>query len=134
VIDYGTETPFLWAASTVEVHLLEFFFNSGTRRYNTSSENLEWNGVTWFAGYGVFDIQFGAQTLDGDASGTTITLGAMDPTKLAQALIEKVKGKPVNIYHAILNPDTYQIVRVVKEEGGRMSSLTIMSGGSLGGA
>lgn len=134
MIDYGPQQPLLSASNIAEVHLLEFFFKSGTRRYNTSSWDLEWNGVTWFAGHGLFNIEFAAQTLDLEAKGTVITLGAMDPTKLAQALIERVKGKTVNIYHAILDADTFVILRVVKEDAGRMSNLTIMSGGSISGA
>lgn len=129
MIDYGPQRPMLSASAVAEVHLLEFFFKTGTRRYNTSSWNLEWNSATWFAGHGLFSIEFAAQTLDLEAKGTVITLGAMDPTKLAQALVERVKGKTVNIYHAILNPDTFEILRVVKEDAGRMSNLVIVSGG-----
>lgn len=130
MIDYGASLPLLSAAHTVECHLIELNFSSGTSRYNTSAIDIEWDGYVWFAGMGAFSIEFAAQSLEMEAHGAKITLAALNPARLGQALTEKVRGRTGVIYHAILSPTTFDPIIVVREDAGVMSALEISSKGT----
>lgn len=113
----------------VVAHLLEFWLTAGNpMRFNTSSMELDALGVHWFPGHGLFELTFPAEDSSLEAHEATITLSAMNPAMLGQALTAKVKGKFCNIYQVIFNPDTLQIAEIQLEFFGRMSALTIVSG------
>ena len=133
MVNYGAALPLLSSRAGVECHLLQFDFTSGVQRYNTSLWDLDWDGVNWPAGKGLFSIDYAAQSLEIEVYGAKVRLSAMNPSMLSRALSEKVKGKTAAIYHAVLNPDTFEIEMVVREFRGYMSAISITSGGSSAG-
>lgn len=127
---YATAAPLLSAEQVAELHLVEFFFPSGTLRYNTSTGDIDWNGFTWYAGHGLFDIKFPTEDTSLEAHGAVVTLAAMNPSMLYLALAERVKGKMANLYHMVMDPETFAIQAVQREFGGLVSQMEITSGAS----
>lgn len=125
--NYGAAAPLLSGAHVVEVMLFEFRFASGTSRYNSSMWDIEWNGHTWFRGNGLFSYTVPREDTTLAAHGAEVTLSAMNPALLSRALSEKVKGRPARIYHMVMHPETFAVVGVSTEFGGRMSTLNITS-------
>lgn len=119
-------------SSVVEFHLFEFQFASGTSRYNSTADDFEWNGVTWFSGRNLFGVEYGSESLTLEAHRARLTLSAMNPARLAQALIEPVKGRRASVRHMILDADTRAILGTQVIWAGRMGTLEIELGG--GGA
>ena len=132
MIEYGADISYFREGYIVDCHLLEFEMPTSTLRYNTSMWNLTWANQVWLGAANVFKLEFAAQSLELEVHGWSAELTAMNPSMLALALKEKVRGKLANLYYVIFDSETLQIVRVDKEDSGLMSSLFITAGAGSG--
>jgi hypothetical protein len=129
VKNYGAVAEAALGRSVVEFHLFEFQFASGTSRYNSTPDDFDWNGVTWFSGRDLFGVEYGAESMTLEAHRARITLSAMNPARLAQALIEPVKGRRASVRHVVLDASTRAVIGVQVIWAGRMGTLEIEVGG-----
>ena len=122
---YGAGTSLLSGDRVAHLYLVEYETASGQIRYNDSGWDIEWFGFTWYAGHGVIGLSIADESVNLEMHGASIQIAALNPAIVSQALSQNNRGRYCAIHHAILDPDTYELVSVTREWSGRLSNVRL---------
>lgn len=125
-----TMTEAAVAASGAEIIdcavLLELHFDSGTEYVNLSGGNITWNGHVWIGAGHVASITDVAETADFEITGFNVSMNIGDFA--AQALGEKVRGRPAKAWLLFFDADGKIVEDPVLIGAGRMDRMPIKLG------
>lgn len=108
------------------VQLVEMAFASPLR-FTTAGHNIVWGGDTYAAsGMGTIDP---IEDATGDVQALQFSLPGITPEQIALALTEPVEGTEVNVYDALLDPDTGEVADAVLAWSGTLNVPSIEDGG-----
>ncbi len=114
--------PHVVAAVLVRMDLSE------TLRLNTSNWDLEWEGSVWRGTAGLGSVE-AIQQNPGDIRELLFELPGVQSNDIALALREDVRGRPVYIYTAFFDNESYQIIETSLEWAGVLSTMTLADSG-----
>lgn len=122
----------LAGSSLVTVQLVRLAFPSGDVLLNTSTWDLDWDGLTYRGAYGLGSIA-PVRDQPGEAQRLTLTLNGGDATRLALALdaADEVQGATVYLRTAMVSTSTYQILDAVVDWVGRCDTMSITEDGRV---
>jgi len=100
-------------------------FPSGTVRVWDGIGNLSWNAQTW-TGIGTLgQVSFAAENTEVRANSATLSLSGVDPSMLAIALADKIRGQDVSLWIGALDGGGSVVADPIEIFTGRMDHMTI---------
>lgn len=97
---------------------------TSTVRLATCGPSITWGGNVWQGAASIGAVEV-IDHQAGEIKSLRFTLNAAPQSNLAIALSEPIRGKPVAIYTAIFDPDTYTAADVLLEEAGELDVMSI---------
>lgn len=116
--------------NSVVVQLVELLFDSGPLRLAVGRLPMEWGGINWYAARSLA-IESSAESADG-LEGFRGTLEGLSMDIIAIAAGEPYFRRPINLYEAYLDAETYQPIGVpMLEWPGRLTALALAEQGRM---
>jgi hypothetical protein len=109
---------------TVPMALLVDMMLTSPLRVCTGGWTLTWNGYTYTAVGGLGSVEPVQENLGAPAA-LRFTLSGVPSSMVSLVLAEPVQGKLVNVYVAIFDPATYQILDAALEWTGKLDTMTL---------
>jgi hypothetical protein len=121
------------AAGTVA--FVELQFTSGTNRFCTAGQSMEWDGFTWTGVGALASIEPIRETASTEANGLRLFLNGVSTALISLALSEQVQGRPAKMWVAGVDSSGAVVATPVLEFQGRIDTLFIndkTGGASIG--
>lgn len=94
---------------------------------SSAGVDFEYDGITWMGAAKVGEVS-AVRDSAGERQALTFTLSSVPYDLLAISVGQKVRGKRVKIYEAILDPDTYAVIDAPLVWSGRLDQMSISEG------
>lgn len=104
--------------------LIEMQFTSGTLRLTTARMPIESGGNTFVAS-GQLGVVEEVEDKANEIAGLRFSISGVDPSAIAIALGELVRGRPVSLWLAILNADTHALLEAPLLWTGQLDKMRI---------
>lgn len=105
--------------------LLYLDFPSGAVRFWEGIGDLSWDSQTWTGAGSMGSVDFATESTGVQAHGAVFSLSGIDPSLIALALGDKVRGREAVLYLAALDGAGAVIADPVEIFSGRMDHMTI---------
>ena len=112
--DINPDARLALAQGRAKLELLVHMALSTPLRLTTAMDSIDWGGYTWLATRGMGSVDPIKDSADA-ITGITFSLSGARPDNLYTARTEKARGKPCQLYIAILDLDTEQPLDVLLE-------------------
>lgn len=94
------------AAHAMPMAFVQIDWTSGTQRWCTAGADIAWNGFTWSALGSLVDIAAVEESEDLRSIALDFTISGVTDSMRSLALSEKIRGRPVTVWFATINPAT----------------------------
>lgn len=98
---------------------------------SSAGMDFEYDGKTWMGAAKVGEVS-DIRDSSGERQALTFTLSSVPTDLLSLSVGQKVRGKRVRIYEAILDPDTYAVITAPLVWSGRLDQMSISEGANDG--